>query len=76
VDYFRVARKIVHAVEAWHPDLLGIAKRERLERFREGEGGKQPDNPSADGEPTAPTTPGGFGQVLDTPGPKETTATP
>jgi len=22
--YFRVARKIVHAVEAWHPDPLGI----------------------------------------------------
>ena len=29
--YFRVARKIVHAVQA-HPDPLGIAKRER---FRE-----------------------------------------
>ena len=34
------------------------------------EGGKQPGNPSADGEPTAPTTPGGFGQVLDAPEPE------
>ena len=31
------------------------------------EGGKQPGNPSANGEPTAPATPGGFGQVLDAP---------
>jgi hypothetical protein len=29
VYYFRVARKIVHAVQA-HPDPLGIAKRERF----------------------------------------------
>jgi predicted metal-dependent peptidase len=32
--------------------------------------GKQPGNPSADGKPTAPTTPGGFGQVLDAPEPE------
>ena len=32
----------------------------------DGEGGKQGDNP---GEPAAPTTPGGFGQVLDAPEP-------
>jgi hypothetical protein len=36
----------------------------------DGEGGKQADDPSADGEPTAPTTPGGFGQVLDAPEPE------
>ena len=35
-----------------------------------GEGGEQGDSPSADGEPTAPTTPGGFGQVLDAPEPE------
>ena len=29
------------------------------------EDGQQPNNTSADGEPTAPNTPGGFGQVLD-----------
>jgi predicted metal-dependent peptidase len=34
------------------------------------EGGKQPGNPSADSGPTAPTTPGGFGQVLDAPEPE------
>jgi len=33
----------------------------------DGEGGEQPDNP---GEPAAPTTPGGFGQVLDAPEPE------
>jgi len=38
--------------------------------FSDQEGGKQPGNPSADGEPTAPTTPGGFGQVLDAPEPE------
>ncbi len=32
-------------------------------------GGEQADNPGADGEPTAPTTPGGVGQVLDAPEP-------
>jgi predicted metal-dependent peptidase len=31
----------------------------------DGDGGKQTDNPNTDSEPTAPTTPGGFGQVLD-----------
>ena len=35
-----------------------------------GEGGEQADNPGADGEPTAPATPGGFGQVLDAPEPE------
>lgn len=35
-----------------------------------GEGGKQPDKKSADGGPTAPATPGGFGQVLDAPEPE------
>jgi predicted metal-dependent peptidase len=34
------------------------------------EGGEQPNDPSAGGEPTAPTTPGGFGQVLDAPEPE------
>src|SRR5580698_433389 len=34
------------------------------------EGGKQPNNSSADGEPAAPATPGGFGQVLDAPEPE------
>ena len=33
-------------------------------------GGKQDKDPNADGEPTAPTTPGGFGQVLDAPEPE------
>ena len=33
----------------------------------DGEEGEQADKPNADGEPTAPTTPGGFGQVLDAP---------
>ena len=35
-----------------------------------GDAGKQPDKKSADGEPTAPVTPGGIGQVLDAPQPK------
>lgn len=35
-----------------------------------GEGGKDADNRSTDVEPTAPTTPGGFGQVLDAPEPE------
>jgi predicted metal-dependent peptidase len=35
-----------------------------------GEGGKQTDNKSAGGEPIAPATPGGFGQVLDSPEPE------
>ena len=35
-----------------------------------GGGGKQPDKKRADGEPTAPATPGGFGQVLDAPQPE------
>src|SRR3984893_7809833 len=34
------------------------------------EGGKQPGNPSEDGEPTTPTPPVGFGQVLATPEPE------
>jgi len=34
------------------------------------EGGEQPNDPGADGEPIAPTTPGGFGQVLDAPEPE------
>src|SRR6266702_4927724 len=33
----------------------------------DGECGKHADNPRGDGEPTAPRTPGGFGQVLDAP---------
>lgn len=36
----------------------------------QGEGEGQPDRPRADSEPTAPTTPGGFGQVLDAPVPE------
>jgi predicted metal-dependent peptidase len=36
----------------------------------DGEGGKQADDPSGDGDPTAPTTPGGCGQVLDAPEPE------
>jgi predicted metal-dependent peptidase len=35
-----------------------------------GDGGRQFDKKSADGEPTAPATPGGFGQVLDAPQPE------
>ncbi len=35
-----------------------------------GEGREQPNDPSADGEPTAPATPGGFGQVIDAPQPE------
>ena len=35
-----------------------------------GDGGRQPDKKSADGDPTAPATPGGFGQVLDAPQPE------
>jgi predicted metal-dependent peptidase len=35
-----------------------------------GDGGKQPDKKNAVGEPTAPVTLGGFGQVLDAPQPK------
>jgi predicted metal-dependent peptidase len=37
----------------------------------EQESEEQSDDPSPDGEPTAPTTPGGFGQVLDAPKPEE-----
>src|SRR5258708_7926299 len=36
----------------------------------DGEGGKRADNLSVDDAPTAPTTPGGFGQVLDAPEPE------
>jgi predicted metal-dependent peptidase len=36
----------------------------------DGEGGTQVDNPNAEGVPAAPTTPGGFGQVLDAPEPE------
>src|SRR6266702_5223245 len=36
----------------------------------DGGGGKQADNPSEDCGPTAPATPGGFGQVLDAPEPE------
>ena len=36
----------------------------------DGEWGKQADNQEYDGEPTVPTTPGGFGQVLDAPEPE------
>ena len=36
----------------------------------DGVGGKQDKDPNADGEPTAPTTPGGVGQVLDAPEPE------
>jgi predicted metal-dependent peptidase len=35
-----------------------------------GEGAEQPNDLSADGEPASPTTPGGFGQVLDAPQPE------
>jgi hypothetical protein len=35
-----------------------------------GEGGKEAGNPNAGGEPIAPTTPGGVGQVLDAPEPE------
>ena len=35
----------------------------------DGESEEQPDKPDADGELTAPATPGGFGQVLDAPEP-------
>jgi predicted metal-dependent peptidase len=35
-----------------------------------GEGGKEAGNPNAGGESIAPTTPGGFGQVLDAPEPE------
>jgi hypothetical protein len=35
-----------------------------------GEGGTQTNSPSADGEPTVPVTPSGFGQVLDAPEPE------
>jgi predicted metal-dependent peptidase len=35
------------------------------------QGQDQSDDPNPDGEPTAPTTPGGFGQVLDAPEPEE-----
>jgi predicted metal-dependent peptidase len=35
-----------------------------------GRGRKEADDTSADGEPTAPTTAGGFGQVLDAPEPE------
>jgi predicted metal-dependent peptidase len=50
-------------------------ERQNQDRSSVGNGGKQAANPNADSEPAAPTTPGGFGQVLDAPEPKEMTVT-
>jgi hypothetical protein len=72
-DRFRgmSAERIYNLIdERQDQDSSNSEEENRDDSFSDKEGGKQPSNPSADGEPTAPTTPGGFGQVLDAPEPE------
>jgi predicted metal-dependent peptidase len=66
------AERIYNLIEE-QPDQGGSSgeRENRHDASPDGEGGKQADNPLGDVEPNAPTTPGGFGQVLDAPEPKE-----
>jgi predicted metal-dependent peptidase len=66
------AERIYNLIEEQQDQGGSSGEREnRHDASRDGEGGKQVDNPRGDVEPNAPTTPGGFGQVLDAPEPKE-----
>jgi predicted metal-dependent peptidase len=64
------AERIYNLIEEHQDQDSTKGERENQEGASSGrEGGKQPNNSSADAELTAPTTPGGVGQVLDAPEP-------
>jgi predicted metal-dependent peptidase len=66
------AERIYNLIEEQQDQGGSNGEREnRHDASPDGEGRKQADNPLGDVEPSAPTTPGGFGQVLDAPDPKE-----
>jgi predicted metal-dependent peptidase len=64
------AERIYNLIEKQQDQDGSNGERQNQDGSSDGDGGKQADNPNADSEPTAPTTPGGFGQVLDAPDPE------
>jgi VWA-like domain (DUF2201)/Putative metallopeptidase domain len=65
------AERIYNLIEEQQDQDRSTGERENQDSpSSHGESAKQPNGLSADGEPTVPATPGGFGQVLDAPEPE------
>jgi predicted metal-dependent peptidase len=64
------AERIYNLIEEQQDQDGSNGERQNQDGSSDEDGGKQADNPRGHSQPTAPTTPGGFGQVLDAPEPE------